>query len=327
MTLSSANATVNDDGASASLTIGGTLAISAGTLNVATASVASGALTVNGPLNLSGGALTVNGGGRLNLGGTLSQTGGTLTLAGGTIAGGTIQSTAGTLALNRGTLSGVTLDGPLNLTSTSAQQRIHLANGATVVGSSGSGPGTINVIGRSSFLYLDNTQTVSNETINLGDASTYDFLVNYDTASAGAEVLTLAPSVTVNVLGYAELAGSGASGDKIVSQGVINQTASGSYFYISPHAFTNSGTIDVAAKSGQLILNPAMFTNSGALEVASREEAFIEPTTFATTASIVIIGLWRARSRFVRHPRSAGPRQADSRHGRRPPPLGWQGGP
>ena len=38
LTLSSANATLNDDGASASLTIGGTLAISAGTLNVATTS-------------------------------------------------------------------------------------------------------------------------------------------------------------------------------------------------------------------------------------------------------------------------------------------------
>ncbi len=35
LTLSSANATLNDDGASASLTIGGTLAISAGTFNLA----------------------------------------------------------------------------------------------------------------------------------------------------------------------------------------------------------------------------------------------------------------------------------------------------
>ena len=287
LTLSSATATLNDDGAGASLTIGGTLAISAGTFNLATTSVASGALTV-GALNLSGGALTINAGGRLNLGGAISQTGGTLTLAGGTIAGGTIQSTAGTLALNSGTLSGATFDGPLNLTSTSAQQRIHLANGSTVAGSSGSGPGTINVTGQNTILYLDNTQTLSNDTINLGNASTYDFLANFDTASAGGQVLTLASSVTINVVGDAELAGSGASGDEIVNQGFISQTASGSSFYISPLAFTNSGTIDAAAASGQLILNPATFTNNGAIDVANGESVTIEPTTFSATASSLI---------------------------------------
>ena len=287
LTLSSSNATVNDDGTKASLTIGGTLTISAGTLDVAMTSTASGVLTVGG-LNLSGGAMTINAGGLLTLGGTLSQTGGTLTLNGGTIAGGTIQSTAGTLALNGGTLSGVTLDGPLNLTSTKTQQRLHLANGATVVGSSGTGPGTINVTGQNSFLYLDDTQTLSNDTINLGSASAYDFLDNWDTANAGNQILTLAPSVTINVLGYAELAGSGASGDGIVNQGVIDQTGSGSYFFIDPLAFTNDGTIDAEAAGAQLDIDAVTFTNNGALDVAKGEDVFIEPTTFMTTVSSLI---------------------------------------
>ena len=107
-----------------------------------------GSLTV-GALDLSGGALTINNNGQLNLNGTLTQTGGTLTLQGGTISGGTINSTGGTLAFTDygGTLSGVTFDGPLTVTGYLSS--VNLANGTTVVGSSGSGPGTINVGGKS----------------------------------------------------------------------------------------------------------------------------------------------------------------------------------
>jgi hypothetical protein len=92
---------------------------------------------------------------------------GTLTLEGGTISGGTIDSTAGTLAFTEfgGTLSGVTFDGPLNVAG--AHAYVALAKGTTVVGSSGSGPGTINVTGAASLLYFDNTQTFSNVTIHL----------------------------------------------------------------------------------------------------------------------------------------------------------------
>ena len=95
--LSDANATLNDDGLSGSLTIGGRLIMSDGTLKISSDGGDGGSLTV-GALNLSGGALTIYSGGQLNLSGTLSQSGGTLTLRGGTISGGTIDSTAGTLA-------------------------------------------------------------------------------------------------------------------------------------------------------------------------------------------------------------------------------------
>ena len=79
LTLSDPNATLNDDGASASLTIGGMLTMSNGTLNVGP--YTRGVLAV-GALNLTGGALALDGGAQLDLKGTLSQTGGTLTLVG-----------------------------------------------------------------------------------------------------------------------------------------------------------------------------------------------------------------------------------------------------
>ena len=90
------------------------------------------------------------------------------------------------------------------------------------------------------------------------------------------------------MLGYAELAGSGASGDGIVNQGVIDQTGSGSYFFIDPLAFTNDGTIDAEAAGAQLDIDAVTFTNNGALDVAKGEDVFIEPTTFMTTVSSLI---------------------------------------
>jgi hypothetical protein len=97
LTLSDANADLFEDGSSASLTIGGTLTMSDGTL-IISSEEDGGSLTV-GALDLSGGLLTVNPYGQLNLSGTLSQTDGTLQLVGGTISGGTIDSTGGPLCL------------------------------------------------------------------------------------------------------------------------------------------------------------------------------------------------------------------------------------
>jgi fibronectin-binding autotransporter adhesin len=276
LTLSDANATLNDD-SGASLTIGGTLAMSNGTLND------TGTLTF-GALTLSGGALTIDG--QLNLSGALDQTGGTLTLN-GTIAGGTIDSTAGTLNIDTCTLSGVTFVGPLNLTSPTVAQSVYLADGATVVGSSGSGPGTINVSNANS-LYFDNSQTVSNETINLGDSGD-NYLYGYDTSGAGNQVLTLASSVTVNALGgSAYITSASSSGDGIVNQGAINQSGTSSRLTFSGNALTNSGTITGASSDGTLTIDDTRFTNSGTIDISDGETATIEPTNFTNAASGVI---------------------------------------
>ncbi len=299
LTLSSANATLLDQGAAlgaaSSLTIGGTLAMSAGTLNLATAysNLYTGVLTVGGPLDLSGGFLNVNNGGTLNLGGTLRQTGGTLTLNGGTIAGGKIKSTGGTVNLEAGTLSGVTFDGPLNLISYTAS--VHLANGARVVGSSGSGPGTINVT--AGYLYFDGTQTVSNETINLGTSIYAGGLYAYHPADTGDLVLTLASSVTVDATGIGEISDGGGWGDGFVNHGVIEQTGSSPDLIILGNAFTNSGTIELSSTNGKSYIEPTTFTNRGTIDVANGNSLTIAPVTnsssmttasFTTTASSLL---------------------------------------
>jgi hypothetical protein len=315
LTLSDANATLNDAGAAASLTIGGALTMSAGTLNISP-NKDGGVLTV-GALNLSGGVLTVTSKGKLDLNGTLSQTGGTLTLGpGGTISGGTIDSTGGRLVfdggfhgLHAGTLSGVTFEGPLNLTARGASVRF--ANGTTVVGASGSGPGTINDTGSQSHLffnYSNKTQTVSNTTINLGNAISYSELAQDDHYKSNL-LLTLASSVTVNVVGAAYIDGGDSSGDKIVNQGLIDVTGSGGNLTIYGKAFTNEGSIDIAngdsdnfdplafvnsgtieSAGGSLQIAAGTFTNSGMIDVANGETASVFVTKGTVTGDGTVTG-------------------------------------
>jgi fibronectin-binding autotransporter adhesin len=314
LTLSDANATLNDAGSSASLTIGGAFTMSAGTLNISR-SKDGGVLTI-GALDLSGGALNVNDNGKLDLNGTLSQTGGTLTLGpGGTISGGTIDSTGGRLVfdggfhgLHAGTLSGVTFEGPLNLTANGASVRF--ANGTTVVGSSGSGPGTINDTGKQSHLffnYSNTTQTISNTTINLGNAISYSE-IEQDDSYVKNLVLTLASSVTVNVAGNADIDGGASSGDRIVNQGAIDVTGSGGNLTVYGEAFTNPGTIDIANgdsvdldalalvnsgtidANGSLEIGTGAFTNSGTINVANGETASIYVTKGTVTGDGTVTG-------------------------------------
>ena len=195
-----------------------------------------------------------------NSGQTLNGSGssGQLTLFGGAISGGVVTSAGVAFTNSGGVLSGVTYDGPLNLTSTITSQSVQLANGTTVVGSSGSGPGTINVTGESDSLIFDNTQTISNDTINLGNSSV---LYENDATGAGNQVLTLASSVTVNVAGNANIEDySGYAGDGIVNDGRIDVTG---YLDINPNVFTNSGTINLA-NDATTAIDPATFTDLSA---------------------------------------------------------------
>jgi hypothetical protein len=310
LTLSNANATLNDDGASASLTIGGTLTMSNGTINIDPSSnPKGGSLLTVGALDFSGGAITIdanasnsNPGGQLHLNGTLRQTGGTLTLragtprGSGTISGGAIDSTGGTIVFGGGILSGVTFDGPLNLTA--SDDSVQLANGTTIVGSSGSGSGTINDTGDGSSLHFDNTQTVSNTTINLGNTNNIPYLYEDDTTGVGGQVLTLASSVLVNVTGNAAITSSGGNGGNgINNDGVINVAGSLAINVDVLSFFTNEGTINIEGGSvgiSQTFTNLSANTlTGGTYEVQTSSTLLINSNdTIATDdADIILSGV------------------------------------
>jgi hypothetical protein len=250
-TFTTTASSVIEIGANSSVSIGPHRAWS----NLGSITLASGAsLILGGSMTTTGLGSITNSGGTVYLAGTLDNADntlngsafGALTLYGGYLNGGTVTS-AGVSFTERGAvLSGVTFDGPLNLTGSHAY--VQLASGTTVVGSSGSGPGTINDTGSDSSLYFDKTQTVSNDTINLGNTSGggYSHLYEYDRYRAGDQVLTFASNVTVHVQGDAEISSSNRPDDGVVNNGVIDVTGSGANLIIDPRIFTNKGTIDVA---------------------------------------------------------------------------------
>ena len=283
LTLSDANATVND---TSSLTIGGAFAFSAGVFNIGPSSTP-GSLNVGGTFTVNGGALNVNDG-TLTLGGTLNESSGSITLGSdGTISGGTLDVTGGAFNWDGGTLSGLTYEGTLNLVGSSATGFV--TNGLTMAASSGGGSGTINVTGPNASLDFDNSETVSNATINLGNSGgSYDYLEEYDSANTGNAVLTLASSDTVHVQGNAQIFGR-LPGDGIVNSGLIEQTGNSGALYIGlGSSFTNSGTIDAEAANATLTIDPATFTNSGTIKIANGDSISIAPSVFTTTASSVI---------------------------------------
>jgi hypothetical protein len=239
-----------------------------------------------------------NSGGTVYIQGTLDNTGGTLNrssglgqavLSGGSIQGGTVTSAGLAFSSSGGTLSGVTFDGPLSLTA-GYNDYVYLASGTTVVGSSGSGPGTINDTGEASQLFFDNTQTFNNATINLGSTSgNSSYLYENDTTGAGT-VLTLGSGVAIDESGSSEVFTGNYSGDGIVNQGAIKQSGTSSYLNIYGNSLTNSGTITGAASDGTLTIDTATFTNSGTIDISNGETATIEPTTFTNLPAHTLTG-------------------------------------
>jgi hypothetical protein len=112
-----------------------------------------------------------------------------------------------------------------------------------------------------------------------------------DLAGAGDEVLTLGLGVTIDEIGGAGIYTGGYTGDGIVNQGNISQTASGGALTIYGNgSLTNSATITAASSSGTLIIQNTRFTNSGTLAVSNGEEVYIEATTFTNLPAHTLIG-------------------------------------
>jgi hypothetical protein len=230
---------------------------------------------------------TVDDTGTLTLGGTFTLSAGTFILGqGGTLSGGTTELTGGTFTCDGGTMIGVTYDGALDLSEANAS--VGLAGGTVVNNAKGTGAGTINDTGSNSTLYLDNTQTFNNATINLGGTSkSVSTLEAYDPKGVGT-VLTLGSNVTVDESGDAIITDSGDAGDGIVNQGDIKQSGTKSTLDFNGNSLTNSGTITAASSGGALTIDPTTFANSGTLAISNGDAVTIEASNFSNTGSITL---------------------------------------
>lgn len=156
-----------------------------------------GTVRIDGLLNNAGATQNVGAGTAL----------GTVTL-GGTIAGGTIHDAGSGFVFNSGTLDGVTYQGTLDMSADYAT--LSIRDGITLNGSGGSGPGTANLTGNYSHLYV-----------------------------VGTTALTQAGH-------YGALYTGGYAKDQIINQGSISAAFTRGRFLVKGNSFTNQGSITVA---------------------------------------------------------------------------------
>ncbi len=151
-------------------------------------------------VTLSDAGATLAIGRTLGIGTTVTLSAGTLALDfGGTIHGGTIVAQGGSTSFNGGTLDGVTYQGTLSLAA--PNQTLLVANGITLQGSGGVGPGSVALTGAGSQLEFTNAANLGDAALTIGDPAgrtgePLSSLVNDASASTGI-VLTLEASLSV----------------------------------------------------------------------------------------------------------------------------------
>ncbi len=264
-------------------------------------SIASGAgLHLGGSFTAGSLGTVTNSGGTVFIEGTFDNTGhaldgsdffGQAVLNGGTIHGGTV--TPAGLAFsptNSGTLDGVTYEGALTLTAISSS--VHIKNGLTALDAAGNGPGTINVTGTNTRLFLDDTQTIDNATINIGGIGS-PTISTADTTGTGGKTVTFGSNLTINAVGDGGgiTTLGGPPSDSLVNQGTINVGTAGASFSISSGSFTNQGTINATGSSGaSLTLSGTRFTNEGTIHVANGATVLAQVTTFTNLVGTTLTG-------------------------------------
>ena len=229
-------------------------------------------------------------GGTMNVTGTLNNSGSTLALSAatgsltlsGTVLGGTISESGGAeLIPAAGTLSGVTLNGPLDLTASSANA--YVTNGLTLNGTATLGPSA-------RVYFVGGSQTLGGTGTVVFNNATYQGLI----ADANNMTLTIGAGITIvggnnqgnnvssgSVIGYSSDFGGG-SNASIVNLGTINAGTSGMSIVVNTNgSFTNQGTLQAAG--GTLDLNGA-WSNAGTIQAqnSGTVSAAMTPTNYVS---------------------------------------------
>ena len=239
----------------ASLNLGGSFTTAA----LSTITRSGGTVTLNGSVDNSAATLDVGTGSAL----------GTLVLpTGAAVSGGVIHDAGGGLAPQGAALDGVTYEGTLDLSASNAL--VHVSGGIVFAGAGGSGPGSINLTGSDATLTVNDTETLNNATLSIGNAGGLGPGVN----GASGQIVTLGSKFVVQQTGTnAVFYANSPDGSSIINQGSINAGLSGGTLtvYYGLANFTNQGSIGVS-NGEQFVMQAGSFVNSGTLSVATGGE-------------------------------------------------------
>ncbi len=302
--------TINAAVAGGGATIGVTTFANAGMANVlngATLAIASPSFDNTGSIYVDGAseldlftspAATQGGPGTVTIAGLLNAEGNTIDLGAssafavttlsGTLANATIVSDGGSIDFQLGSLDATTWQGTLAIGDSGIA---FVANGLTMQGAGGAGPGSIDITGVSSQLVFTDSETLSNAVITIGNASFADNLNANGT-------LTLDGTVTLNAAGQGfDLGGGG----ELINQGTINAAVAGGGATIGVTTFANAGMANVLNGATLAIASPS-FDNTGSIYVdgASELDLFTSPAaTQGGPGTVTIAGLLNAEGNTI----------------------------
>ena len=224
---------------------------------------AGGLVDLAGTMNLAGGTLNVGAGTAI---GGLLLTG---TIANGTVHDGGLGLQFGTSFFPAPTLDGVIYQGAVDLSEASA--RLTVLDAFTVTGTSGTGPGTINLTGNNSNLTLTGSRTLDNATVRIGNAS----LAFANPGSTTA--VTFGPNLTIKQGGV----GGSFSG--------VNSSINGSGSFLPSDSLLNQGSIFGSLQNGSLNISGfGTYTNAGSIAFSNGDNLTISAGTVTNQSSITI---------------------------------------
>jgi hypothetical protein len=264
---------------------GSELILGTGFSNTGSITIAStGTLELTGTVTLSdltgitnsGGTLIVASNGTLDLGGstiTIATTGlFSDVVVDGELSDGTVKLTSGSIKLNNATLDDITWQGPLTF---AADAYLSVTGGLTVETATGGIPGSINMTAGGDSLFVLDSETLNNATLNFGSTGG-NVIYNYDAASAGL-TLTLGSGFVIEQSGGSNSLYNSYTADKIVNAGKIDVT--GGDLSVQVGTFTNSGSI--AISGGYVDIATTTFTSTGAITIGNGGTFEIAPATAA----------------------------------------------
>jgi hypothetical protein len=221
---------------------------------------------------------------------TVTNTGGAYEFE-GDVTGGTVDATVDQETEST-SFSAVVFEGTITVGSSYyGSENFDFDSATSFAGAGGAGRATINVVYGS--VGCSGSATLSNATINIGNANQYLAGITIIDPASGAGTFTIAASATISQNGaYVGLYSGYAVGSGFVNDGLIDASFASGTFFVDANNFVNAATIDVGngeallfEKSGSGEQAIGEYSNTGSIQLGSSSSLSLVSANFTNGAA------------------------------------------
>jgi hypothetical protein len=209
----------------------------------------------------------------------------------GDVIGGTVDGTVDQES-ESASFSGVAFEGTITVGSTYyGSETFDFDSATSFAGTGGVGSATLNVV--DGIIGSSGSATLSNATVNIGNANQYLAGLNIIDPASGAGTFTIGASSTVTQNGaYVGLYSGYAVGSGFVNDGIIDASFAGGTFFVEANDFLNTATIDVGngeallfEKSGSSQQAIGAYSNTGSMQLGSSSSLSLVSASFTNAVA------------------------------------------